>query len=44
MGILRNIIQGPLTIESSNLRIKDVADLGGWNWDQLHIDLLKEVK
>ena len=39
MGILRNIIHGPLTIESSNLCIKDVVDLGGWNWDLLHIDL-----
>ena len=44
MGILRNIIHGPLTIESSNLCIKDVVDLGGWNWDLLHIDLPEEVK
>ena len=44
MGILRNIIHGPLTIDSSNLCIKDVANLGGWNWDRLHIELLEEVK
>ena len=44
MGILRNIIHGPLTVDSSNLCIKDVANLGGWNWDRLHIELLKEVK
>ena len=44
MGILRNIIQGPLTIESSKLRVKDVADMGGWKWNWLHIDLPEEVK
>ena len=44
LGILRNIIQGPLTAESSNLRIKDVVDLGGWNWERLHIELPEEVK
>ena len=44
LGILRNIIQGPLTDESFNLRIKDVAELGGWNSDLLHIELPKEVR
>ena len=44
LGTLRNIIQGPLTVESSNLRVKDVADMGGWKWDRLHIELPEEVK
>ena len=44
MGILRNIIHGLLTVDSSNLCIKDMANLGGWNWDRLHIELLEEVK
>ena len=39
LGPLRNIIQGPLTLESTKLKIKDVADyIGSWNWSVLQME------
>ena len=43
-GILRNIIQGPLTTESNLLEVKDVASLEGWKWNLLQIEIPDEVK
>ncbi|KAL0013398.1 hypothetical protein SO802_000467 [Lithocarpus litseifolius] len=43
-GPLRNIIHGPLTPESSNLKIKDVADYtGSWNWSIIQMELPEEI-
>ena len=40
LGPLRNIIHGPLTLESSKLKIKDVADYtGSWNWSIIQMEL-----
>ena len=40
LGPLRSIIHGPLTLESSNLKIKDMADYtGSWNWSIIQMEL-----
>ena len=44
VGILRNIIQGPLTTKSNLLEIKDVASLEGWNWNLLQLEIPEDVK
>ena len=41
VGILRSIIQGPLTIESNGLKIKDVVSMDGWNWNLLQMEVPK---
>ena len=44
LGPLKSIIHGPLTLESSNLKIKDVADYtGSWNWSIIQMDLPEEI-
>ena len=41
---MRSIIHGPLSQESSNLKIKDVANYtGSWNWPIIQMDLPDEV-
>ena len=43
-GPLRSIIHGPLSQESSILKIKDVADYTSrWNWPIIQMELLDEV-
>lgn len=43
-GPLRSIIHGPLSRESSNMKIKDVADYtSSWNWSIIQMDLPDKV-
>ena len=44
VGILRSIIQGPLTTESNGLKIKDVVSMDGWNWNLLEMEVPEEVR
>ena len=44
VGTLRSIIQGPLTIESNMLKVKDVARLDGWDWNLLQIEIPENIR
>ena len=44
IGTLRSIIQGPLTIESNMLKVKDVARLDGWDWNLLQIEIPENIR
>ena len=44
VGILRSIIQGPLTTESNRLKIKDVVSMDRWNWNLLQMEVPEEVR
>ena len=44
VGIIRSIIQGPLTTISNGLKIKDVVSLDGWNWNLLQMEVPEEVR
>ena len=35
MGSLRQAIQGPLTPEAMDLRVRDVVFVGGWDWTKI---------
>ena len=35
MGPLRQAIQGPLTREAMDLRVRDVVSVGGWDWTKI---------
>ena len=39
MGILRNTIQGPLTRDSLDLKVKDVFSASGWDWARIPFEL-----
>ena len=32
VGPLRSLVQGPLSIEEENLRVKEVVSTDGWDW------------
>lgn len=38
-GTLRNIIQGPLTRESIDLKVRDVVLASGWDWSRIPFEL-----
>ena len=38
-GPLRLVVQGPLPLESEKLKIRDVVDELGWNWDLITFNL-----
>ena len=44
VGILRSIIQGPLTTKSNGLKIKGVVSMDGWNWNLLQMEVPEEVR
>ena len=35
IGPLRQAIQGPLTLEASGIKVKEVGHFSGWDWDML---------
>lgn len=43
-GQLRQLIQGPLPMGVSDWKIKDIASLGGWNWELIPFDVPQELK
>ena len=38
-GPLRQVVQGPLPLESEKMKIRDVVDESGWKWDLIPFDL-----
>lgn len=38
-GPLRHLIQGPLPIRVAEWEVKDIASIGGWNWDIVPFDI-----
>ena len=32
IGPIRSLVQGPLSIEEENLRVKEVVSADGWDW------------
>lgn len=44
LGPLRSIIHGPIPLESTNLKVKDVFLPHGWNWSAIHFDLPSDIK
>ncbi|XP_075652482.1 uncharacterized protein LOC142622815 [Castanea sativa] len=43
-GPIRSLVQGPLTLEASNLTIKDVIGPCGWNWAAIPFYVPPEIK
>ena len=43
-GPIRASIQGPLTLDSSNLKIKEVRTASGWNWARLPFVFPSDLK
>ena len=43
-GPLHHLIQGPLTEEATQLKVKDVLTNVVWQWDQISFDLPSELK
>ena len=44
LGSIRALIQGPLPLDSANLKLKDVISLGRWNWSMIPFNLLSEIR
>ena len=44
LGPLRSIIHGPIPLESTNLKVKDVFLPYGWNWSAIPFDLPSDIK
>jgi len=44
LGALRHIIQGPISSELVNLKVKDVVSTNGWDWSITSFDFLHLVK
>ena len=44
LGPLRSIIHGPIPLESTNLKVKDVFLPHGWNWSAIPFDLPLDIK
>ena len=44
LGPLRQIIQGPMTSEAMELRMKDVVSVGGWDWSKIPFVLPDLIK
>ena len=42
-GRLRDLIQGPLTVEDESLKVKDVFGLHGWDWSVLSFQLPNNI-
>ena len=38
-GPLRHLIQGPLPFGVAEWKVKDLAAIGGWNWDMVPFDI-----
>ena len=38
-GSLRSLIQGPLTVEEEELKVRDVLGPDGWDWSNLAIQI-----
>ena len=43
-GLLRHLIQGPLPLRVADWKVKDVAAIGGWNWDIVPFDIPHDIK
>ena len=43
-GPLRHLIQGPLTREATQFKVKDVFTDAGWQWGQIPFDLPSNLK
>ncbi|KAK4578315.1 hypothetical protein RGQ29_028437 [Quercus rubra] len=44
IGPLRQAIQGPLTLEASRIKVKEVGHFSGWDWDMLQMELPKNIQ
>ena len=42
-GSLRSLIQGPLTVEEEELKVRDVLGPDGWDWSNLSIQIPDSV-
>ena len=40
---IRSLVQGPLSIEEENLRVKEVFSTDGWDWSKISIPILDSV-
>lgn len=43
-GPLRLAVQGPLTRDEANFKVKDILSPVGWNWDKIYQDISKDIK
>ena len=44
IGPLRQAIQGPLTLEASRIKVKEVGHFSGWDWDMLQMELPENIQ
>lgn len=42
-GPLRKLIQGPLSLEESNRKVKEVISAEGWNWPSISLQLPQDI-
>ena len=43
-GPLRSLVQGPLSREASNMKVKEFMLDTGWNWDAISCELLEDIR
>ena len=43
VGPIRSLVQGPLSIEEENLKVKEVFSADGWDWSKISIPILDSV-
>ena len=43
-GPIRDLVQGPLTREEGNMKVKEVILANGWNWSKISFDLPLSIK